>query len=59
MLLAHATWIAAESPQALHRAGHNFALQNCCSPMQPGKAEDLERKARFLAQSAKNARIFS
>jgi hypothetical protein len=33
---------AALSPWARKGAGHNFALQNYCSPMQPG----LQRKSR-------------
>jgi hypothetical protein len=39
LLLAHASWIAAESPQE----------------SAPALSEDLERKARFLALCAKNA----
>jgi hypothetical protein len=50
--------IEAEIPQDLHGAGRDFAKQNRCAPMQPGKSEELERKARFLALCAKNAQKF-
>jgi hypothetical protein len=43
--------IGAEIPQDLRSTGRNFAQQNCCPSMQPGKAEELERIARFLACS--------
>jgi hypothetical protein len=56
---AHAPGIAAESPQALHGAGRDFAEQNRCTPMQPGKAEDLKRKARFWRGAPKGAQILN
>jgi hypothetical protein len=54
LLLAHATWIAAEIPQACRRQAEELKrkarffcprarlvailrMQNCCSPIQPGK----------------------
>jgi hypothetical protein len=52
------------------RKGLVATEDRCCSPVQPGLQqksrrnrmgdfEELERKARFLARSAKNARILS
>jgi hypothetical protein len=53
--------LSPKSARGAQGAGHNFALQNYCSPMQPGlqrkshricigKSEELERKARFFAE---------
>ncbi|MDR2181229.1 MAG: hypothetical protein LBN92_00955, partial [Treponema sp.] len=42
-----ACFSAAASPWAAHGIGHDFALQNRCSPMQPG----LQRKSHSKPQS--------